>query len=197
MRVTSEMIKNLREATGAGIMDCKRALEACEGDPNRARALLYERSLNKAVEKSKRAARQGLVHGYMHMDKVGAMIELNCETDFAARTPEFSALAHDLAMQVVACRPEYVSVDEVPSTVIKSREAEYREQCEGSGKPAAVIDKIVEGRVAKFLSEACLLEQPFIKDPARRVRDVINEQIARSGENVVLRRFMRMELTEE
>lgn len=197
MPVTNEMVKQLRETTGAGVMDCKKALDACGGDMSRAEVILREKAQAAAAKKVERVARQGLIEGYVHMGKAAALVELNCETDFVARLPEFKELAHDLAMQVVASHPKYVRLEDVPSDVLESEKKEYRAQLLAQKKPEAMIDKIMEGKLAKFYAEVCLLQQPFIKDEEKTVQAVISDKIARTGENIVLRRFVRMELSEE
>jgi len=194
MTVTTAMIKDLRAATGAGVLDCKKALESASGDMDRAREILLEKGLAKAAKKAGREARQGLVEAYVHLGRVAALVELNCETDFVARTPAFRELAHDLAMQVVAASPQYVTPDEIPSEVLDGEKRDYRAQMAGQKKPEHVLEKIIEGKLGKFYQEVCLLHQAFIKDQDRTVQDLITERIATLGENIVLRRFVRMEL---
>ena len=181
MTVTTAMIKDLRAATGAGVMDCKKALETSDGDMARAQEILKERGLAVAAKKKGRAATQGLVEAYVHMGRVAALVELNCETDFVARTPAFRELAHDLAMQVVASSPQYVRPEEIPPEVLEGEKRDYRTQM---------------AALNKFYEEACLLNQAFIKDQDRTVQELITEKIASLGENIVLRRFVRMELAE-
>jgi elongation factor Ts len=197
MPVTNEMVKQLRETTGAGVMDCKKALDACGGDMGRAEVILREKALAAAAKKVERVARQGLIEGYVHMGKAAALVELNCETDFVARLPEFKELAHDLAMQVVASHPKYVRLEDVPINLLESEKQEYRAQLIAQNKPEAMIEKIMEGKLAKFYAGVCLMQQPFIKDEEKTVQAVISDKIARTGENIVLRRFARMELSEE
>lgn len=196
MNVTSEMIKELRELTGAGVLDCKKALESANGDMGRAQQILREKGLAIAAKKAERVAKEGLVESYVHMGKIGALVELNCETDFVARLPEFKQLAHDLAMQVVAARPQYLKPEDIPPEVLEDQKRLYRSQMTDQNKPEHVLDKIVENKLQKFYAEVCLLNQPFIKDENRTVQDVINEKIAATGENIVLRRFVRIELGE-
>ncbi len=196
MAITSEMVKELRECTGAGVLDCKKALEASGGDLDRATTILREKGLAGAARKATRAANQGLIEAYVHMGKVAGVVELNCETDFVARMPEFKELAHDLAMQVVASRPQYVRAEEVPVEVLEKERAIYRAQMADQNKPAAVVDKIIEGKVQKFYQDVCLLNQVSIHDPSKSVQQTIDEKIAKTGENIVLRRFVRMELGE-
>lgn len=197
MPVTNEMVKQLREATGAGILACKKALESCDGNMDRAQEILREKGLAAAEKKATRETRQGLIEAYVHMAKVAALVELNCETDFVARTSEFKELAHNLAMQVVAARPRYVKPEDVPAEVVEHEKHIYRAQMADEKKPEAVLEKIAEGKLVKFYAEVCLLNQPFIRDPNKNVEDVIKEAIAKTGENIVLRRFMRMELGEQ
>nr|MBC7245216.1 translation elongation factor Ts [Chloroflexota bacterium] len=196
MKVTSEMIKELRELTGAGVLDCKKALESANGDMARAQEILREKGLTIAAKKAEREAKEGLVESYVHMGKIGALVELNCETDFVARLPEFKQLAHDLAMQVVATRPRYLKPEDIPPEVVEDEKGRYRALMADQNKPAHVLDKIIENKLQKFYAEVCLLDQPFIKDENRTVRDVISEKIAATGENIVLRRFVRLELGE-
>jgi elongation factor Ts len=188
-------VKELREATGAGIMDCKRALQEADGEMARALEILREQGLTAAKDHQGREAKEGLIEAYIHTgNRIGALVELNCETDFVARTPDFGQLAYDLAMQVVGYAPEYVSRDDVPEEVVERERAIYRTQSEHEGKPPDIAERIVEGRLERFYQEVCLLEQPFIRDDELRVGDVINQSIATFGENIFIRRFTRFEL---
>ncbi len=200
MAVTMEMIKELREITGAGVLDCKTALESADGDLDRAQEILREKGLAKAARRAEREAKQGLVEAYVHMGKAGALVEVNCETDFVARTPEFKQLAHDLAMQVVGARPQYLKPEDIPPEVIEEVSEQerqtYRAELANSNKPPDVLERIVENKLLKFYEEACLLRQPFIRDPDKTVQELINEVISTTGENIVLRRFARFELSE-
>jgi len=197
LKITTEMVKELRQATGAGVLDCKKALEAAGGDMKKAIAVLREKGLAAAAKKAHRATKEGLIEAYIHAGgRVGALIELNCETDFVARTEEFRQLAHDLAMQVVAAKPLYLSPEDVPAEVLEAEKAIYRAQAEKEGKPAHVIDRIVAGKLEKFYQEVCLLKQPFIKDDDLTVQDLLTQMIAKVGENIVVRRFARFELGE-
>jgi elongation factor Ts len=196
MSVTPEMVKELRGATGAGILDCKEALEAAECDMERAQKILRDKGLARAARKAEREAKQGLIEAYVHLGKAGALVELNCETDFVARTPEFQKLAHNLAMQVVGARAQYVSPEDVPADVLEKMKEEIRAEMADEGKPEQVLERIVEGKVAKFYEEACILKQPYIRDQDKTVEDVIKEAIATIGENIVLRRFVHLELEE-
>jgi len=194
MRVTPDMIKELREITGAGILDCKEALEAADCNLERAQRALREKGLARAAKKADRVAEQGLIEAYVHMGKAGALVELNCETDFVARTAEFQNLAHDLAMQVVATRPQYVRPEDIPEAVLEAQKAKYREEVAAQNKPDHIVEKIIEGKLRKFYEEACILNQPFIKDEDQTVQDVITAAVAKMGENIVLRRFTHLEL---
>ena len=194
MRVTPDMIKELRKITGAGILDCKEALEASDCNLERAQQTLREKGLVRAAKKADRVAEQGLIEAYVHMGKAGALVELNCETDFVARTAEFQNLAHDLAMQVVATRPQYVRPEDIPEAVLEAQKAKYREEVAAQNKPDHIVEKIIEGKLRKFYEEACILNQPFIKDEDQTVQDVITAAVAKMGENIVLRRFTHLEL---
>jgi elongation factor Ts len=189
------MVKELRQRTGAGVLDCKKALEAHDGDFDKAAVYLREKGKVAAAKRQSREAKEGLIGSYVHAgSKVGAMVELNCESDFVARTDEFQALAHDLAMQVVAGKPSYLQPDDVPPEVIEHEKAGYRAQMSESGKPDHILDRIVEGKLAKYFEEACLLEQPFIKDSGLTVRELVQQTNALLGENIVVRRFSRFEV---
>lgn len=193
--ITMQMVKELRQMTGAGVLDCKQALEAHEGDIEKAVVYLREKGMAAAAQRANREAREGLVGSYVHAgSKVAALIEVNCETDFVAHTDEFQTLAHDLAMQVVAAKPSYLVPEEVPAEVLEEEKAVYRAQMADSGKPDHILDRIVEGKLAKFYEEACLLEQPFIKDPSITVRELVQQANALLGENIVVRRFARFEV---
>jgi elongation factor Ts len=189
------MIKDLREATAAGVLDCKKALEASGGDLEKAKVYLREKGLAAAAKKADRAAEEGLIEAYVHTGgRVGALIELNCETDFVARTEAFEELAHDLALQVVAARPLYLAPEYIPPDVLEEEKNVYRVQARETGKPERIIEKIVEGKLQKYYQEVCLMKQPFIKDDDLTVQDVLTEIIARLGENIAVRRFVRFEL---
>ena len=197
MKVTNEMVKQLRAATQAGVLDCKKALEACGGDMERATEKLREKGLISAAKKADRVASNGLIEAYVHMGKAAALVELNCETDFVARLPEFKELAHDLAMQVVAAKPQYVKPEDIPAELLESKRRIYRAEALDQKKPEAMVEKIIEGKLSKFFADVCILNQPFIKDQDKVVQDVIKERIAKTGENIVLRRFARLELDEQ
>jgi elongation factor Ts len=191
----SEMVKELRQATGAGVLDCKKALEASNGDFDKAVEYLREKGLAAAAKRAERAANDGLIGIYVHHgSRVAAMVELNCETDFVAQTQEFQTLAHDLAMQVTAAQPQYISREDVPPEVIEAEKQTYRAQMDGQNKPEHILDRIIEGKLEKFYRDTCILEQPFIKDEDSTVEDLIKSIIAKTGENIVLRRFVRYEI---
>jgi elongation factor Ts len=196
--ISAADVKELRNRTGAGMMDCKRALEETGGDMEKAIEYLRMKGLAAAAKKAGRATKEGLVEAYIHGGgRIGVLIEVNCETDFVARTEDFKALVHDLAMQVAAARPRYVKREDVPEEVVEKEKSILRAQALNEGKPEKVIDKIVAGRLEKFYQDTCLLEQPFIKDMERTVKDLIAEKIAKLGENIEVRRFARFEVGEE
>jgi len=197
MEVTANMVKDLREKSGAGMMDCKKALAETGGEPQKAFDYLRQKGLAAAAKKADRAASDGAVGAYVHAGgKIGVLVEINCETDFVARTTEFQALLKDVAMQIAAASPRCVRREEVPVIDLDKEKEIYRQQALESGKPEKIVDKIVEGKIDKFYSEVCLLEQSFIKDPAKKVIDVVNDAIARLGENIQIRRFSRYYLGE-
>jgi len=191
------LVKELREKTGAGLLDCQKALGEADGDPDKALRLLREKGLAKAAKKASRVAADGAIGSYIHPGaKIGVLIEVNCETDFVAKTDEFQMLVRDLAMQVAAASPRWVHREDVPEDELESERAIYRVQAEQSGKPPQVIERIVAGQVERYLKDVCLLEQAFIKQSDRTVKDVVQETIARLGENVTVRRFARFQLGE-
>jgi elongation factor Ts len=193
--VTVDQIKELRARTGAGVLDCRKALEASNGDMDKAAEWLREKGMAVAAKKAGREAKEGIIGVYVHHDKkTAAMLELNCETDFVARTDEFQTLARELAMHVVAARPVYVSPEEIPAEEVEAVKAKFAEEAREAGKPENVIERIVEGKMAKYYEEVCLLEQPFVRDPEVKIKDLIKENIAKLGENIVIRRFARFEL---
>jgi elongation factor Ts len=194
LEITVQAIKELRERTGAGMLDCKKALTDAGGNLDEAVRVLREKGLAAAAKRADREAREGRIECYAHhSNRVGSMVELNCETDFVGRTEEFITLAHDLALQVAATNPLFLSRDDIPEEVLEEERAKFRQQFQGD-KPPHIVDRIVEGKMSKFYQEACLLEQPFIRDSDLTVQDLLNELIAKTGENVVLRRFSRFEL---
>jgi elongation factor Ts len=193
--ITTQMVKELRQETGAGVLDCKNALELYDGDFEQAAAYLREKGMAEASKRAEREAKEGLIGSYIHAgSRVAGLVEVNCETDFVARTDEFQELAHDLAMQVVAAKPAYVRREDVPEEVLKAQRDVYRQEAADSGKPEQVIERIVEGKLAKFYEDICLLEQPFIKDPSVTVGDLVKQKNAVLGENIVVRRFARLEV---
>ncbi len=195
MQITTAMVKELRKATGAGVLDCRKALETAAGDFDKAVTLLREKGLARAAKRAGREANEGLIGHYIHMgSKVAALVEVNCETDFVARTPDFQELAHDLAMHVVAARPQFLSPEDVPAEVLEQEKEIYRKQLLDEGKPEHILDRIIEGKLAKFYEETCLLEQAFVKNPDVKIRDLVQEHIAKLGENIRVRRFVRMEV---
>lgn len=192
--VSMEKIKELRERTQAGFMDCKKALQETGGDMEKAITYLREKGLAAAAKKAGRVAAEGIIDAYIHLGgRIGVLIEVNCETDFVAKTDPFRELVRDLAMQVAAARPQYVAREDVPASVIESERAIYTVAARNEGKPEQVLAKIVDGRMEKFFKEACLMEQPFIKDPDRTVQQLVKEKIATLGENISVRRFVRFE----
>ena len=195
--ISAQMVKELRETTGAGMMDCKKALVETNGDMEKAVDYLREKGRAAAAKKSGRVAAEGVVESYIHgAGKIGVMIEVNCETDFVAKTPEFHSFVRDLAMQVAAANPQYLSRTEVPAAIIEHEREILRAQALNEGKPEKIVDKMVDGRVEKFYKDNCLLEQTFIKDPDKSVTDVVNAQISKIGENIVVRRFVRYQMGE-
>ncbi|MGI6004061.1 MAG: translation elongation factor Ts [Christensenellales bacterium] len=197
MNITSQMVKELRERTGVGMMDCKNALVESGGDMEKAVELLREKGLAAAAKKSGRIAAEGIVESYIHMGgRIGVLVEVNCETDFVAKTDEFKALVRDIAMQVAASNPQYVSREEISHESIDKEKEILRIQAINEGKPEKIVDKIVEGRIDKYFKEVCLLEQPFIRDTDITVADLITGKIAKIGENISVRRFTRYEMGE-
>lgn len=195
--ITAEMVKELRERTGAGMMDCKKALTETKGDMEKAIDYLREKGLAAAAKKAGRITAEGIVESYIHGGgRIGVLLEINCETDFVAKTDQFKALAKDICMQIAAANPSYVSRSDVPAEVINHEREVLRAQALNEGKPAHIVEKMIEGRLEKFYKEVCLLEQPFIKDPDKTVQQLINEQIAKIGENITVRRFTRYQLGE-
>lgn len=193
--VTSQMVAALREKTGAGFMDCKKALQESNGVEAEAVILLKKKGIASAAKKAGRSAQEGLVHAYIHGGgKLGVLVEVNCETDFVARNEEFKQMVADIAMQIAASNPLYLTQESVPQEVIAKETEIAQAQC--VGKPAAAVAKIVEGKLKKWLGEVCLLDQPFVKDSSITVRDLITSKIAKMGENIVIKRFVRFQLGE-
>lgn len=196
MTISANAVKELREKTGAGMMDCKKALTASNGNFEKAVDFLREKGLASAAKKSARTASEGLIGSYIHMNKIGVLVEINCETDFVARTDDFRELVKDVAMQIAASTPLYLSREDVPPDVIEREKDIYRAQV--TNKPAQVLEKIVEGKLEKFYTDTCLVDQIFIKDPEgkKRIKDLLVEKIAKLGENIIIRRFVRYQLGE-
>jgi len=197
MTITADMVKQLRDMTGAGMMECKKALGEAQGDLQKAVDVLRKSGIAKAEKRSDRAASQGRVDAYIHDNRIGVLIEINCETDFVSRTDEFQRLCRDLGMQAAAAGADYVRREEVPAERIERERAIYVDQVKNEGKPASIVDKIVDGKLNKFYSEVCLMEQPFIKDDKKSVGDLVKEMSAKTGENIVVRRFVRYRLGAE
>ena len=197
MAIDANLVKQLRDKTGAGFMDCKKALVECEGDFEKSVDHLRAKGLALAARKSERDASEGLVGAYIHGgNKIGVLLEVNCETDFVARTEEFQALVKDLSMQIAAASPRYVGREEVGEGELEREKAIYRQQAAELNKPEAVLVKIVDGKMERFYEETCLMEQAFVKEPTRRVKDLIQDAIARLGENIRVRRFVRYSVGE-
>jgi len=195
--VSANDVKTLRERTGAGMMDCKKALVEGNGDIEKAIEFLREKGLAAAAKKSGRIAAEGIVDSYIHLGgKIGVLVEVNCETDFVAKTDEFKALVRDIAMQIAASKPAYISSDEVPADEIEKEKTILRAQALNEGKPEKIVDKMVEGRISKYYSQVCLLEQEFVKDTDKKVKDLIIEKTAKIGEKISVRRFTRYEMGE-
>lgn len=193
--VTSELIKELREKTQVGILDCKKALVECDGDVEKAADFLRKKGLAKASKKMGRTASEGIISSYIHNNlKIGVLLELNCETDFVAKNADFQELSKELCMQIAATNPLYVDIDDVPSEEIAREKEIYREQLKDSGKPENVLDKIVEGKLKKYYTEVCLLEQEYIKDSGVVIKDIIKNKIATYGENITVGRFTRYQI---
>lgn len=197
MSISASMVKELRGRTGAGMMDCKKALAETGGDLEKAVTYLREKGLAAAAKKAGRIAAEGLIESYIHgVGKIGVLVEVNCETDFVAKTDEFKSLARDIAMQIAAAKPEFVRREEVPAEALNKEREILRAQALNEGKPEKIVDKMVTGRIEKYYKEICLLEQPFIKDTNLTVQQLLTEKIAKIGENISVRRFVRYELGE-
>nr|WP_107753473.1 translation elongation factor Ts [Carboxydocella thermautotrophica] len=195
--ISAQAVKELRERTGAGMMDCKKALQETNGDMEKAVEYLREKGLAAAAKKAGRIAAEGIVTSYIHAGgRVGVLVEINCETDFVAKTEEFQQLGKDIAMQIAASKPQYVRREEVPADVIEKEKQILRAQALNEGKPENIVEKMVEGRIEKFYKEVCLLEQPFVKNPDITIEQLIKEKIAKIGENINVRRFVRYEMGE-
>ncbi len=197
MQITSETVKELREKTGAGMMDCKKALTQTDGDIEKAIEYLREKGLAAAAKKSSRIAAEGIVASYIHMGgKIGVLVEVNCETDFVAKNDMFQNFVKDVTLHIAALNPLYLTAEDVPADVIDKEKAIYKAQAMNEGKPENIAEKMVEGRLKKYFKEICLMEQPFVKDPDKSVADVVKEIIASIGENIKIRRFVRYQMGE-
>lgn len=198
MNVSVAMIQALREKTGCGMMDCKKALLEAKGDEEKASEILRKKGFAAAAKRAGRTAAQGLIESYIHIGgKIGVLVEINCESDFVAKNVEFQAFVKDIAMQIAASNPQYVNQEEVPADIINKEKAILAEQAKQSGKPAKALEKIVAGRLEKFYAEICLMNQPFIKEPKKTIKDLMAEMVAKIGENLVIRRFTRYQLGEK
>lgn len=196
MAITAAMVKELREKSGAGMMDCKKALTETDGDMDKAVDFLREKGLASVAKKSSRIASEGLVESYVHGGRIGVLVEVNSETDFVAKNEEFQNFVKDIAMQIAAVAPKYVSREEVPAEEVEHEKNILTEQARSENKPEHIIEKMVEGRLEKFYEEICLLDQNFIKDSDKKIRDILNDLIAKIGENIKIRRFVRFEVGE-
>ncbi len=197
MQISASMVKELREKTGAGMMDCKKALNETNGDIEKAIDLLREKGIASADKKAGRIATEGIVESYIHGEgRIGVLVEINCETDFVAKTDEYKTFVKDIALHVAASNPKYVKRDEVSEDEIQKERDILKQQALNEGKPEQIVEKMVEGRIEKYFKEICLLEQPFIKDPDKSVEKLLKEKIAKIGENINIRRFARFELGE-
>lgn len=195
--ISAQLVKELREATNAGILDCKKALTDANGDFDAAVEILRKKGLSSAAKKASRETNEGIIGHYIHPgSKMASLVELNCETDFVARTEQFQNLARDLAMHVVAAQPLYLSRENIPGDVVAREKEIYGEQMANSGKPAHVLEKIVEGKLDKWYTEVCLLEQPFVKNPDTKIQDLLTSAIAALGENIKINKFSRMVIGE-
>ncbi len=192
------MVKELRGETDAGMMDCKEALTASDGDFKKAVDYLRKKGLSAATKRSSRAAKEGAVTSYIHMaGKIGVMVEVNCETDFVAKTDNFNAMARDIAMQIAALNPTYIKPEDVPEDVLEREREIYRSQALAAGKPEKILDRIIEGKLKKYYEDVCLLNQKFVKDTDVNVGTLVSNMIAKTGENIVVRRFSRFQLGED
>ncbi len=198
MDITASMVKELRDKTNAGMMDCKEALASAGGDFEKAVEYLRKKGLSAATKRSSRAAKNGMVESYIHMGgKIGVMVEVNCETDFVGKTDNFREMVKDIAMHIAAANPTYLKPEDIPQDVMERERGIYRDQALASGKPEKVVDKIIDGKIGKFYEEVCLLNQKFVKDMDITVQTLVNNMIASTGENIVVRRFARFQLGED
>lgn len=197
MAISAAQVKELREKTGAGILDAKKALEEANGDLNKASEILREKGLAVAAKKADRVATEGAVQSYIHAGgRIGVLVEINCETDFVAKTDQFQEFARDIAMHIAASSPKYIRREEVPSDEIEKEKEILKAQALNEGKPEKIVEKMVEGRISKYYEEICLMEQSFIKDPDKTIDQLLNEKVSKIGENISIRRFVRYELGE-
>ncbi|MCJ7472836.1 MAG: translation elongation factor Ts [Actinobacteria bacterium] len=197
MEIKTELVKELRIKSSAGMMDCKKALVESKGDLVKAESLLREKGLAQASKKASRATKEGIIESYIHNgSKIGVLVEVNCETDFVARNQVFKSLVHDIALHIAAANPAYVTVDEVPADEVEKEKEIYKKQALNDGKPENIVEKIAEGRIKKYYEESVLLEQAFVKDPDKKIDELIKENIAKIGENIVIKRFCRFVLGE-
>ncbi len=195
MEITAVMVKDLRERTGAGMMECKKALVEAKGDPGEAEVILRKRGIASASKKAGRATRQGLIGSYIHAGgQLGVLVEVNCESDFVARTDDFKEMVHDIAMHIAAADPQYLRREDVPEAVLEKEKEIARDRARGEGKPEKVLDRIVEGRIAKFYEEVCLLDQPFVKEATMTIGQLVKSRIAKLGENISVARFVRFKV---
>lgn len=194
MAVSLDEVKRLKDLTGVGLTDAKRALEEANGDFDKALAEMRKKGLTKAEKRGEREASQGIIDSYVHGGRIGVLVEVNCETDFVARTDDFKALVHDLAMHIAASNPLYISAEQIPAADRDAKKAEFTEKVKAEGKPEAMVPQIVEGMLKKYFAELCLMDQPFIKNPDETVGDLVKGGISKLGENIVVRRMARFEL---
>jgi len=198
VEIKADQVKKLRDKSGVGMMECKRALEEAGGDLEKAEVILREKGLAAASKKSTRATNQGLIDSYIHLgSRIGVLVEVNCETDFVARNEMFKELVHNIALHIAASAPLYVSREDIPKEIIEAEKEIYRKQALNEGKPESVVEKIVEGKLKKYYEEICLLDQPYVKDNDKTVGDLVREAILKTGENIVVRRFARFVLGED
>ena len=197
MAITAAQVKELREATGVGMMECKKALTETNGDMEKAMEWLRKKGIASAEKKSGRVAAEGVVEAYIHMGgKIGVMVEVNCETDFVAKTPEFKAFVRDIAMHIAAANPAYLNREEVPAEILDKEREILRAQALNEGKPEKIVDRMVEGRVEKYYKDKCLVDQPFVKDPNMTIAQYVTQRVQMTGENIKIRRFVRYEMGE-
>ncbi len=198
MGISASMVKELRVKTGTGMMDCKKALTECDGDFEKAIEYLRKKGMSAAAKRSSKAAKDGVVASYIHMGgRIGVMVEINCETDFVAKTEAFQTLAKDIAMQIAAANPSYLNPENIPENILEKEKEIYRSQVLAEGKPEKIIDRIIEGKLKKYYEDVCLLEQKFVKDTDISVGTLVNDMIVKTGENIIVRRFARFQLGEE